>query len=100
MSKNKTDRQYNEEYLIGHLFGLVYEDDGPSGICGQSVDITIPWKKLYLFDDEEVMHNFTQKIRDCKGKCGGRRNVRVTGIFYPNPISDDVKYIKEWYNNE
>jgi hypothetical protein len=53
---------------------LVYSDEGPKGICGQSMNITCPWTDVYVFDSEDELYAWT------RGKTfgTGRRKPRIT----------------------
>ena len=42
---------------------VAYEDKGPSGPCGQSVECTRSHHDLYIFDDEESARAFINKAR-------------------------------------
>ena len=42
---------------------VAYEDKGPSGPCGQSVECTRYHNDLYIFDDEESARAFIAKAR-------------------------------------
>lgn len=57
---------------------LRYQDEGPSGICGQSCSITCPWDQLHIFLTEKKAEEFQQKVKDYKG----RKNARITGVWY------------------
>ena len=70
--------------LVSQLFALVYEDDGPSGICGQACSITNPWKRLYLFETEEKMREFARSVENSQG----RLRPRISYGFYPEPLAD------------
>lgn len=54
---------------------VAYEDSGPSGPCGQSVEITMPWQKLYVFKDREAARPFIEKVR--AHQITGRSNPRI-----------------------
>lgn len=69
--------------LLATCFAVVYEDDGPNGICGQSCSITNPWKRLYVFETEEKMREFCRKVENDRA----RRNSRITGVFYPDNLA-------------
>lgn len=76
--------------MINQLFACVYEDDGPSGICGQSCSITNPWKRLYLFETEEKMREFARAVENSKG----RLRSRISYTFYPEPLADkEINFI-------
>ena len=36
-----------------YKYAVVYRDDGPKGMCGQSMSITREWTSVYLFKTEE-----------------------------------------------
>ena len=61
----------------------VYRDDGPSGICGQSMEITCPHTAIHIFKSEEEFWTF---VRDNPGR-GGKNSqlhyvvVRGPGLF-------------------
>lgn len=80
----------NKNIDVDKLFAVVYQDDGPNGICGQSCSTTNPWNKLYLFESVEEMMDFVRKV----GANKARRNVRITNIFYPKELStNDINFI-------
>lgn len=75
---------------LSSCFAAIYEDDGPSGICGQSCSITNPWKKLYIFETEEKMREFLRNVEEIKT----RKNSRVSGLFYPSEFArNDINFI-------
>lgn len=75
---------------VTDMFAVIYEDDGPNGICGQSCSVTNPWKKLYLFKSEEGLRNFCREVENNNT----RKNSRVTYMFYPSNLSyNDINYI-------
>jgi len=90
VSRDVSDDNYIGR-IANNLYGLVYEDDGPMGICGQSCSITCPWKKLYLFENEEAMRLFMKRTENNRNV--GRRNARITHVFNPYPLADDVNFI-------
>jgi hypothetical protein len=69
--------------LLATCFAVIYEDDGPNGICGQSCSITNPWKQLYVFETEEKMREFSRRVENDRS----RKNSRITYLFYPYSIS-------------
>lgn len=78
---------------------VLYEDDGPEGICGQSADITAPWKKLVEIDEPDTAHAMlcmSPKVLSVYlGFCGtsgtrGRRNARITHVFTDNEDAADM----------
>lgn len=54
-----------------------YADDGPSGPCGQSVENTAPWNKLYVFRSSKTWLDFIHDV----GVETFRRNARVLGAW-------------------
>ena len=55
-----------------------YEDDGPSGICGQACSITNPWDILHIFDDESGFRDFMKSTENITN----RLNPRVTTLWF------------------
>lgn len=53
-----------------------YQDDGPTGICGQTTDITSPWDKLFIVDDYDQLKDLEALI-----KLQHRLNGRITTIW-------------------
>lgn len=49
----------------------LYSDEGPSGICGQSMDTTCPHTYLTIWPNEDAMRN------DMEGKKPGRNGKRA-----------------------
>ena len=41
---------------------VAYEDKGPSGPCGQTVENTAPWRKLYIFGNESDAREFVDSV--------------------------------------
>lgn len=74
------------------IYALVYVDDGPAGVCGQSCNITTPWHHLYIFTSYKAMREFAEKIEQAKYK-GPRRNPRVEYIFCPQPEVDQISVV-------
>ena len=78
---------------IEWMFAVIYEDDGPSGMCGQSTLTTSPWKRLYLFKSESKMRKFLQQIESSKG----RMNSRVSYVFYSDEMggNNEINFVSE-----
>ena len=66
-----------------------YQDDGPSGACGQSVSNTMPWDILYVFNSPDDADQFCKNVS--KGR--GRKNVRVTARW-DDFLEQNVRYFK------
>lgn len=82
--------EFNLKEKLSTCFAVVYEDDGPNGICGQSCSITNPWKKLYIFETEERMREFLRNVEESKS----RKNSRVSGLFYPSELArNEINFI-------
>lgn len=60
-------------------YAVVYRDDGPIGVCGQSGITTSPHTRVYLFDTENKMREWIQLNSHNIPK---RRNSRLV-ICYP-----------------
>jgi hypothetical protein len=56
------------------MFAAVYQDEGPSGISAQSMSLTSPWFKMYLFDTADEAREFAKNI----GTLESRRRPRWT----------------------
>lgn len=54
-------------------YAVLYTDQGPTGIGGQSTDLTMPHAYLLLCPDEEAALQAAQTL----GRAGKRREVRV-----------------------
>lgn len=54
-----------------------YEDDGPSGPCGQGFSTTKPWNRLYVFTDPKAWLDFQHDVQVETF----RLNARVTGAW-------------------
>jgi len=66
-----------------------YKDDGPSGVCGQSMSITMPWDKLYLIKVDE--NGLSLEMIIAKLKTNGRRKAaRIEGIWSANQETEDL----------
>lgn len=57
-----------------------YQDDGPSGPCGQTMNVTSPWDRLYVYENEEDARAFVRFVKD-KRVGWGRRNPRISGYW-------------------
>ena len=57
---------------------VAYEDKGPSGPCGQSVECTRHHNDLYIFDDEESARLFISKV---KGPQRSRVMPKIIGFW-------------------
>jgi|AntRauTorckE6833_2_1112554.scaffolds.fasta_scaffold46769_2 hypothetical protein len=66
-----------EQYFI------FYEDDGPSGICGQSASTCKHQATLFVFNNYEKMRDFAKSLPV------GRRNQRVKQIDNVAVIGED-----------
>ena len=73
------------------IYAVVYKDDGPSGICGQSCSITSPWTHLYLFSNYKAVKDFIDKIKNQTG----RKNARVEFVFHPHPDANEIFVVGE-----
>jgi hypothetical protein len=71
---------------------VLYEDDGPLGICGQSMSITSRWRKLIQVQDYDEAYHLLRlahepvKLCEKLGFCGingsqCRENARITDVF-------------------
>lgn len=69
------------------MFYLLYEDDGPLGICGQAMSITSNWKRLYKIRKYEDVRNICERIL----KLDNRKNPTITKIFTDNE-QDEFEY--------
>jgi hypothetical protein len=72
----------------------IYDDDGPNGICGQSMSITCRWHKLYIFDKHEDFKTFEDKVLNSRTS---RKRDRISDVFVSDNCSlgEDILY----YNN-
>jgi hypothetical protein len=59
---------------------LAYEDDGPSGPCGQSVSITMPWRKLLVYENPDDAYALMGFLAS-RTVFGGRRRPRIVGAW-------------------
>ena len=62
------------------MFYYVYKDDGPLGVCGQSMEITKSWSKLFVSEREIT----NQDWKDQLGKTTTRKNPRIIDSFTDN----------------
>ena len=51
-----------------------YQDDGPSGPCGQACSTTNNWDILYIFENNDSARKFTREVEEMKS----RENARVS----------------------
>jgi hypothetical protein len=54
-----------------------YQDDGPSGICPQSMDYTCHWSLLFIFDTYDEYKEAMESII----YTSSRVNPRITGMW-------------------
>ena len=59
---------------------VAYEDKGPSGPCGQTVKNTDPWRKLYIFIDEQEARDFIKNVTEAPFKLG-RLRPKIIGFW-------------------
>lgn len=52
---------------------LAYKDNGPSGPCGQSMNTTSNWQRLYRFNTYSEFQKFIEKVDTNPNKCGRKR---------------------------
>lgn len=57
---------------------LRYQDDGPSGFCGQTTSVTSPWDQLHIFPDYDSAREYMRQLEQWPP---GRKNPRVTAIW-------------------
>ena len=69
---------------------VAYEDKGPSGPCGQSVECTRYHNDLYIFDDEESARVFISKARPN----ASRVMPKITG-FWSEEMGNVINIRKE-----
>ena len=76
----------NEDKInyVDNLFCAVYEDDGPNGLCCQSMYITCPWKRLFLFEAEDKLKEFCELVKNDRSRTNGR----ITYIYYPKDLGN------------
>lgn len=77
---------------------FIYKDDGPVGVCGQTVDITNPREKLYIIsgkNEEEIRLELKKLENDVTNLRRVRLNARLTGGYWEGNEweHDDVKRI-------
>lgn len=54
-------------------------DDGPTGICGQSMSITCPWQYLHFFPDESAFREYVKHKKLGRGGKGNKWAYCVVG---------------------
>jgi hypothetical protein len=68
---SETRSEINIQLLPGSVLSII-DDDGPSGICGQSMSITCPHTAIHWFPNEDLYRAWREA-----GDCHRRgRNVR------------------------
>jgi hypothetical protein len=77
---------------------IIYKDDGPVGVCGQTVDITNPREKLYIIsgkNEEKIRLELKKLENDVTNLRRVRLNARLTGGYWEGNEweQDDVKRI-------
>ena len=55
----------------------IYKDDGPKGMCGQSMSTTCPWEHLYRLKNYDDFRAFREMVE----KSTARRNPRIIAAF-------------------
>ena len=68
---------------------VAYADNGPSGACGQTVENTAPWSKLYVFNEAEA-REFVAHVTLNPFKIG-RLRPRITGFWSDDPVYNSVE---------
>ena len=68
-----------EDMVKSPHFYLRYCDDGPVGMCGQSMDITCNWDKLVLLDEKPNEEGMRELL---KGISIGRDNPRFENTWH------------------
>jgi len=66
-----------------------YQDDGPSGPCGQATSTTSPWDILHIFKDQKSYRKFTKLVESMTW----RKNSRITAIWHeygPYEVTQEV----------
>lgn len=63
-----------------NIFICRYQDDGPNGICGQAMSITMPWDKLHIFYNEDDLRTYIRSIE--AGDFKTRKNPRITNCWH------------------
>ena len=66
------------------LYYYIYQDDGPLGICGQSMSITRPWRQLWISNRYVTDYEMKEELR----KISSRKNPRITGFFSADENAD------------
>ncbi len=78
---------------------LLYQDDGPQGICGQSMDITRAWMRLLEVPSPDNAYHLRRlspsELSIALGFCGvngsfGRENARITRWFSASRDHQDL----------
>ena len=72
----------------------IYTDFGPTGICGQSCDITCPWSGVTFFEDEDTMQKW---LKERGHRKGSRANLQfgVIGEFWTG--NGSIAYVPKDY---
>ncbi len=66
----------------------VYKDDGPKGICGQSMSITRKFSSLFIFDDYAKFKNWAESVGNITVRLRPRiEDYWIVSDMHPN---DDV----------
>ena len=88
-----TDRPLGETTDVIERFFVAYEDDGPSGPCGQDMRTTSPWRRLYEFDNEDdalafykLLKSGTWRFRLRSRAVGFWSDSGLYGLVEPGPI--------------
>ncbi len=82
-NNNVTNRTSNSSALDKLVIYAYYIDEGPLGICGQSMSITSKWRKLNIFYDYEKFKIFADRVKTCKS----RRNPRIEHYWIKDELS-------------
>jgi hypothetical protein len=70
-------------------FYVHYQDDGPAGVCGQSMEITRCRDDLLVFPDRETARPFLEKIE--RGTMTGALRPRIVKMW-----DDEVGWTMYW----
>lgn len=56
---------------------VICTDDGPTGVCGQSMSVTCPHTVLHWFPTEEDYRRVADRLRSHRGKNAKTRVVKI-----------------------
>jgi len=68
------------------MFYVAYEDKGPNGAGGQTVQNTASWKQLHVYNRYEEAKELIRVVKEESTKLG-RRSPKITGFWCDEDVT-------------